>query len=1084
MSDRISKVFGTEVASGDCKKAESYLKGGGLFFAYFPGDAGAVALFRGGKGECIRTELVLGQPERHDCTCGASGDTPCIHKVALSLHYCGAEDGFGSGGGVVFKAPAYPGLKDAKTFGRLFDRAGHGFPAKLKLHILDEPPHAPSKWETCRLTLGISYNSREYSGNLSNLRQLNFGRELGAGLRISQFPPQDRQIIRFLAVNAEYDGRGYQLMADMAAEFFHCLAGFERCFCGGLAVCIHREAAEAVLLQRGIGGEVALKPALGTALGNIGLKGARMLVGRAGCWVGIDLDYWWLPGNIDVFWLRDFLRMGVGKYSAAEAEELMRKAVSFGIRIECASTGGRPRKRRCVPLYGGGYGDDWRFWLSLDFCYGDEALKPGGPGLFANGGGGAVWRRDRKTERMLEDELLKMGFQKVSDGGREVFILDSREAAGMFLDEVLPRWLDTGRDLFLSGKLAGMVSGKVGLKELVFDCPGVKELEDCFEMEYSLGVPGVGVGVQWRQLMAALKENQHYIVVEGDVVGKITSALSDFARGTGDFVHPVKGDGFFMRMPRGSAVRWAELYFKLKGSIPEDLAVFLENIPGWRHPAKGMEIPERKQTSFEDPASDCVITCEKGAVKNARHIFNGELRKYQREGVLWMRSMLQNRLNVVLADEMGLGKTIQALALLLDYMNREPELNGMASMLVCPSSLVDNWQIEAARFAPGLRTLVIRGQERKNIIDKLQDTDLLIISYAIASRERAQFEQCRFRFLMLDEAQHIKNPDTVNSRTCKSLDAMHRVVLTGTPLENSPEELWSLFEFLHPRMLGSLSVFRSRFAGVSADEDEQRKLGASTAPFILRRKKEQVEPDLPEKLVQNVFCEMDEQQRGLYDACREQGLQCFDSLVKKHKDTRFDLLGNLLRLRQICCHPALLPSGAAPDNMSSAKTELLQELLLESMDSGHKLLVFSQFTSFLDILRRWLCSQKIPFEYLDGSTKDRMDRVKHFNSSPEIPLFLLSLRAGGVGLNLTSADRVIIYDPWWNPAVEAQATDRTHRIGQTRKVCSMKLVVKNSIEEKILSLQQKKQRIFCNLVENQSASLKNLSNEDLEFLLT
>ena len=229
---------------------------------------------------------------------------------------------------------------------------------------------------------------------------------------------------------------------------------------------------------------------------------------------------------------------------------------------------------------------------------------------------------------------------------------------------------------------------------------------------------------------------------------------------------------------------------------------------------------------------------------------------------------------------------------------------------------------------------------------------------------------------------------------------------------------------------------------------------------------------------------MSSDQRKLYDDFREKSLECFDSLVKSGKNSRFDLLTNLLRLRQICCHPALLPINNDEADIPSVKSDLLKELLLESMDSGHKVLLFSQFTSFLSIIKKWLISKNINFEYLDGSTKDRMERVKNFNSNPDIPLFLLSLKAGGVGLNLTSADRVIIYDPWWNPAVEAQATDRTHRIGQTKNVYSMKLVVKNSIEEKILTLQRKKQRIFCNLVENKAASLKQLSDEDLEFLLT
>jgi SNF2 family DNA or RNA helicase len=254
------------------------------------------------------------------------------------------------------------------------------------------------------------------------------------------------------------------------------------------------------------------------------------------------------------------------------------------------------------------------------------------------------------------------------------------------------------------------------------------------------------------------------------------------------------------------------------------------------------------------------------------------------------------------------------------------------------------------------------------------------------------------------------------------------------------------------------------------------------APFILRRKKLDVAPELPEKLEQTVYCEMDEEQRRFYNELLEKGRdECADFI--KGKKTKFDMLTCLLRLRQFCCNPALLPADFAMRNAKSAKTELMQELLLESIDSGHRLLLFSQFTSLLKIVRTWLDEKSIRYEYLDGSTTDRMDRVMNFNNSPDIPVFLLSLKAGGSGLNLTAADRVIIYDPWWNPAVEMQATDRAHRIGQDKKVCSMKLVVKDSVEEKMLTLQRKKQKMFTNLMDSTSSTLSHLSNEDIEFLL-
>ena len=446
--------------------------------------------------------------------------------------------------------------------------------------------------------------------------------------------------------------------------------------------------------------------------------------------------------------------------------------------------------------------------------------------------------------------------------------------------------------------------------------------------------------------------------------------------------------------------------------------------------------------------------------------------------------MFANGMNAVLADEMGLGKTIQTLALMCSAKLADGD-SLRPSLILCPSSLVDNWRLEAAKFAPSLSVLILRGPKRKTLFAKIAESDIVVASYATAGRDIGVLREIQFEFLVLDEAQHIKNPSTLNASTAKSLNSNRKLVLTGTPMENSPLEFWSIFDFLHPGLLGSLNAFKNRYAGIADDEKMQLDLAARTAPFILRRKKRDVEPDLPEKHVQTLFCEMSPAQRRLYVKCRDEGLEHLRLLSKKGGKSRFDLLTNLLRLRQICCHPLLIPGMADVDSgVDSAKTDLLKELLLESIDSGHKVLVFSQFTSFLAILRGWLNEKGIPFEYLDGSTAKRQKRVDAFNKDSEVPLFLLSLKAGGVGLNLTSADRVIIYDPWWNPAVEDQATDRTHRIGQTRKVHAMKLVVKDSVEERILKLQERKQRIFRNLVETPATAMKSLTDEDLEFLLT
>ncbi|MBO5201928.1 MAG: DEAD/DEAH box helicase, partial [Lentisphaeria bacterium] len=398
------------------------------------------------------------------------------------------------------------------------------------------------------------------------------------------------------------------------------------------------------------------------------------------------------------------------------------------------------------------------------------------------------------------------------------------------------------------------------------------------------------------------------------------------------------------------------------------------------------------------------------------------------------------------------------------------------ALIVAPTSLVDNWEREIRKFAPSLRVVTIAGPDRKELWKNAMAADICLCSYALAKRDAETLRTFHFRYLILDEAQHIKNTSSINAQTCKEISADHKVVLTGTPLENSAEDLWSIFDFLHPGLLGSLRAFRARYADIAKNHELGKELSRIIAPFILRRKKSDVCAELPGKLEQALYCDMDNGQLELYRKYEAEARQRCSDL--KNGGSRMEMLTALLRLRQICCDPALLG-----ENHRSAKFELLQELLLESLDSGRKVLVFSQFTSMLKIIRTWLESAGIPYEYLDGSTKDRMERVDAFNNSPDIPVFLLSLKAGGLGLNLTTADTVILYDPWWNPAAEAQAMDRSHRIGQTRNVTCFKLFVRGSVEEKVLSLQKKKQDLFGALVEDSAAALGGMTLEDFEFLL-
>jgi non-specific serine/threonine protein kinase len=469
------------------------------------------------------------------------------------------------------------------------------------------------------------------------------------------------------------------------------------------------------------------------------------------------------------------------------------------------------------------------------------------------------------------------------------------------------------------------------------------------------------------------------------------------------------------------------------------------------------------------------------------------LRDYQREGVAWIRLLADCGFHGVLADEMGLGKTVQALAVLAAA--KAVDRMAVPSLVACPASLLENWSREAHRFAPELRTVVVRGDSRLPLISGLADYDLAITSYSLLRRDIAAYQDLEFNYVILDEAQHIKNPLTANARACKKLRARNRLILTGTPLENNLQELWSVFDFLLPGFLGSRRQFTAEHQNAARQSEAAhaarvRELAAQVRPFILRRTKKAVCTELPPKMEQVVYCEFEREQQRLYDYVSRRGRELLQQARQERgrHGTRLELLTALLRLRQVCCHPRLLPAELVPEpsienGSCSAKTELAQEIILEAIDSGHRMLFFSQFTSMLQLLRPWLEKNSIPYEYLDGGTKSRQDRVDRFNRDSNIPLFLLSLRAGGVGLNLTGADTVILYDQWWNPMVEDQATDRTHRIGQEQPVTALRLVVRGTIEERILSLQENKRELFRSLLNGVPSRLGEISVEDLEFLL-
>ena len=472
--------------------------------------------------------------------------------------------------------------------------------------------------------------------------------------------------------------------------------------------------------------------------------------------------------------------------------------------------------------------------------------------------------------------------------------------------------------------------------------------------------------------------------------------------------------------------------------------------------------------------------------------FVGTLRPYQREGLGWMEFLRDFSFGGCLADDMGLGKTVQVLALLEDRRELRESQAPVASekptgpsLVVAPRSLIFNWKEEAAKFAPNLKVLDHTGIGRSKSAEPFGNYDLVLTTYGTLRNDAAFLKDVTFDYVVLDEAQAIKNASSESAKAARLLRGQHRLALSGTPVQNHLGELWSLFEFLNPGMLGTARAFQATGAAARVvDETSRQLLSRALRPFILRRTKQQVARDLPQRTEQTIHCELEAGQRKLYDELREHYRQSLLSRIAREgiKKAKIQILEALLRLRQAACHPGLIDKSKT--DQGSAKLDSLLAQLSEVMDEGHKVLVFSQFTSFLAIVRERLDKEKVRYEYLDGRTRDRAAPVERFQTDPDCKLFLVSLKAGGLGLNLTAAEYVFLLDPWWNPAVEAQAIDRAHRIGQTRHVFAYRLIAKDTVEEKVLQLQQTKRDLADAIISADNSVISRLGREDLELLLS
>jgi hypothetical protein len=652
-------------------------------------------------------------------------------------------------------------------------------------------------------------------------------------------------------------------------------------------------------------------------------------------------------------------------------------------------------------------------------------------------------RRDRELEQVRIDRLARLGFR--SGYGTES---SSFELAPDLLPRVVRALAGEGWRVEAQGQL--------------FRTPGAVRVEinsgvDWFEVNG--GAEFGDITVSLPRLLAALKRGEHTVTL---------------------------GDGVVGILPE----EWLKKYGMLAdlGSAEDNHLRFARHQAGLLDALVAAEPEVKADEVFKQLSAELKSFTGVAAVQPPRS-FAGHLRDYQQQGLGWMHFLQRFGFGGCLADDMGLGKTVQVLALLdarrAARQGSAPSENGHSprpSLVVVPRSLVFHWKGEAERFTPALRLLDHTGGARLKPGAHFNDYDLVLTTYGTLSRDALLFKEQSFDYCVLDEAQAIKNPGTLSAKAARLLRADHRLAMSGTPVENHLGELWSLFEFLNPGMLGSATLFGR--AGRNPDEATRQILSRALRPFILRRTKEQVARELPEKTEQTLYCDLEPREKKLYDELknyyRARLLNGAES--ESMSKIKFQALEALLRLRQAACHPGLIDKNKSAE--PSAKIDTLLAQLDQVIDEGHKVLVFSQFTSLLAIVRQRLDGAGTRYAYLDGRTRNRQSRVEQFQNDPEVKLFLISLKAGGLGLNLHAAEYVYLLDPWWNPAVEAQAIDRAHRIGQTRRVFAYRLIARDTVEEKVLELQRTKRDLADAIITGNNSLIQNLTREDLQLLLS
>lgn len=655
--------------------------------------------------------------------------------------------------------------------------------------------------------------------------------------------------------------------------------------------------------------------------------------------------------------------------------------------------------------------------------------------------------RSMTAEREAVKLLEKWGFEPgYREGDFKLYITDPQKVLN-FLGSGYPELRRRNWHVDLSDRLTKVYETFSNIMPVV----KVKDVGRDFDVQYTFETLDDGE-ISPVEIQAAINRRDAYLLKNGKVYMLDIAAV--------ERMHDIFRD--CATSQNGAPAGW----FRVKGvyapyvrasleSVLDDISLDDDDAQNWQRIASQQN--DRNPNARYEPIA-------LGPLDNV-------LRPYQKQGVYWMRFLESAGHSGLLADEMGLGKTLQTLTWL-----SLPRAVKAPAIIVCPTSLVRNWEAEAAKFTPWLKVLVISGPERSLDFRKIPDADLVVTSYALLQRdfEDAYYNQ-EFSAVVIDEAQHIKNRQTKNAIAVKALNTRQRLALSGTPIENSVTDAWSIFDFLMPDYLGDYDTFKLNYEDPiqnGQSEEALSRLKRKLHPFIMRRIKKSVAKDLPDKIIKVSYCPMSEDAQREYNNALAKTRQQAGAMVKAKgfAKSKFEILAMLMKLRQIA---------------SRAKVEPFMEQLVSAIEGGHKILVFSQFVSMLKVLQDELRAAGIPFCYLDGSTKDRLGECKRFNHSPDIPVFLISLMAGGTGLNLTGADMVMHYDPWWNPAVEDQATDRAHRIGQKKTVYVMKMIASGSIEEKVLALQRKKQAIIAATIDTTDAAvMESLTAADLNELLS